>query len=424
MKKILLNMLLLSTTTSVLAQYSENLKVHNQSASETFHYLETKTQKPLNRATDIADESGYYYNNGYIMTGQTGNFSVDPLKTWPQGAAGNGNETFSQAEQFIPNSGRITLDSVSVLAAALSQPTAEAVLIIQDKNFNYITHTQGTISGFSKYTFHLSSPVAIQDTFIIALAPFSANDSLVVAVTNDYTGTLPYSGNGFFVEYNTADQSFANAYYPGDGGGDWVIWPSYHYTLENVEPSTECLTNPGENVQFTSSNLGLLSNPVWNYNAWAIAQGAPSSQGFYYSDIEVVEDLYNDTLNDVTHAYTFSQTGPYTINVNERVFPWTSATNVVSTTTLELDECVTVSMEEEESTISIYPNPSSDMLYVETKGFEFIEIYGVSGKSILTKELIQNTNQIDVRPLTNGIYIYRLAKANGEQLVGQFSVVH
>ena len=323
------------------AQYSSaSAKPAGLSFQGTWH--ESVTQKQNQKSTNIVDESGYYFNNAYVMNNGSGNYDVDPLKVWPNGATGATASTFSQAEQFIPNTANITLEEVSFLGMAMdNSASVTAVVVIQDKAFNYIAHEFVTVSSFNKYTATLSSPVSLNDTFMVVVAPYSDADSLYIGVTNDYANTLPYSGNGYFVEYSTATQSFVNAFTPGNGGGDFIIWPSVSYNFGDVTASSNCISTSNQTISFTSPNEGVVSNPIWNYNAWVVAQGAPTSGGYYYTNFEVVEDSYLDSNQVINFNYTFSIPNNYTVNYTERIYPWTNGGNIDQLNTFNITNCST-----------------------------------------------------------------------------------
>jgi hypothetical protein len=59
---------------------------------------------------------------------------------------------------------------------------------------------------------------------------------------------------------------------------------------------------------------------------------------------------------------------------------------------------------------SIYPNPSQNVVNIESKNnliIESIKIVDLSGKLIIEKN--QNTNQVDIENLSNGMYIVEVA---------------
>ena len=72
-----------------------------------------------------------------------------------------------------------------------------------------------------------------------------------------------------------------------------------------------------------------------------------------------------------------------------------------------------------DNTISIYPNPAQDVLYISGSGQEQIEqlsIYDLNGRLVLESEL---TTQINVSRLSRGIYILEL-KSNNTKLTKRF----
>jgi hypothetical protein len=59
---------------------------------------------------------------------------------------------------------------------------------------------------------------------------------------------------------------------------------------------------------------------------------------------------------------------------------------------------------------SIYPNPSQNVVNIESKNnlnIESVKIFDLFGKLIIEKT--QNTNQVSVENLSNGIYIVEVA---------------
>jgi hypothetical protein len=64
--------------------------------------------------------------------------------------------------------------------------------------------------------------------------------------------------------------------------------------------------------------------------------------------------------------------------------------------------------------INIYPNPSSDRITIdcaEQQNFK-MQIYNLVGECILQKQMKNEMNDIDISPLSKGIYIIKLSNAN------------
>ena len=64
--------------------------------------------------------------------------------------------------------------------------------------------------------------------------------------------------------------------------------------------------------------------------------------------------------------------------------------------------------------ISIYPNPSSDVVFVNTNGLDLTaDVIGLNGKIVLSTELNTNSGKLNVSSLNDGIYILSLSDAQG-----------
>ncbi|MCK9269012.1 MAG: choice-of-anchor J domain-containing protein [Bacteroidales bacterium] len=67
--------------------------------------------------------------------------------------------------------------------------------------------------------------------------------------------------------------------------------------------------------------------------------------------------------------------------------------------------------EQEVSTIRIYPNPATDVLFIagEFAHGTYAEIYDQLGKSVMRQSLQSDSNQLDVSQLNNGVYMVKIA---------------
>ena len=59
------------------------------------------------------------------------------------------------------------------------------------------------------------------------------------------------------------------------------------------------------------------------------------------------------------------------------------------------------------SEISIYPNPTSDFIYIENTEPQYVSIYSLDGRLVKT---VENANIIDVRDLDKGVYLININK--------------
>ena len=82
----------------------------------------------------------------------------------------------------------------------------------------------------------------------------------------------------------------------------------------------------------------------------------------------------------------------------------------------------------EESRVSVYPNPASDKVYFHMKGKENREskiiITDFSGKEVLTSQLQQNNSVIETKNFSDGVYFYRVISEKEIIDRGKIVVVH
>ncbi len=423
-KKLLFCGVALSLLTSVSAQsVYKNKTAGTHTSSKTYNWNETvKTKTTNSKSSVISATSSYYTYNAYVIKGTNPSYSADPVKYWPTGLDGLGSDTtITQAEQFVPNTVALTIDSVSFIGAALNT-SASALVFIQDKNLNIITGEVVTIGGFGEYTVALSSPVTIADTFMVVVSPINFADSLVVGVTNDYAPTLPFIGSGYFIEYNSGTFAFENLFTPGNGGGDWMMRPSVTYTFEDVVADKTCLTSNGETVTFTSQNGPALTNPIWNVGAWDVAVGAPVANAIY-TQILIAQQPFEDSTQTVGYSHVFPTTANATVEYIERITPWSYAAALNQKTTFQLGLCTGVDEVTSNNQISIYPNPANNFLTIElATANQILNVFDLTGKLVATNNLSEEVNTINISNLENGFYVYTLVNENNIATTGNFVV--
>jgi hypothetical protein len=82
-------------------------------------------------------------------------------------------------------------------------------------------------------------------------------------------------------------------------------------------------------------------------------------------------------------------------------------------------DCATAGVDDENLlAISVYPNPTSDMVYIEGNYTQLqVVIYDILGKQVINKSI---TNSIDIKHLKNGVYILQLSdglKVSSQRIV-------
>lgn len=82
----------------------------------------------------------------------------------------------------------------------------------------------------------------------------------------------------------------------------------------------------------------------------------------------------------------------------------------------------TEGVSELESSLKLYPNPTSNVLNIEGEGMANIEVYNTVGQFVMSQEVGGNAVQINTESLNNGVYFLRIKANDGNVLNRTFSV--
>ena len=83
------------------------------------------------------------------------------------------------------------------------------------------------------------------------------------------------------------------------------------------------------------------------------------------------------------------------------------------------------STETEPIAIYVYPNPAEDelniLLNTLPEGKTMIEFHDVTGRLVLSEEIRTNSTSINISPLKQGVYMYRIV--NGDNVIARDRIV-
>jgi PKD repeat protein len=161
--------------------------------------------------------------------------------------------------------------------------------------------------------------------------------------------------------------------------------------IQNITASAEIVALPNATVDF---GVELIGN---------------ASVSWFFGD--------GNQASGASVSYTFSAAGTY------NVMCIASNSTCVDTSYISIEVGAPVGSEKTEiSSISLYPNPASDFLYISTPvGLPInAEVIDALGKVVQT---FSGNTPIDIRRLNNGIYLLRL-NAGGNSQHGFFIVSH
>ena len=188
------------------------------------------------------------------------------------------------------------------------------------------------------------------------------------------------------------------------------VWGTCLITDANFQTSINtCLSTNPEDGLCSDSEYGAMPD-------WDVSNVTDMSNMF-----DGVSDFNADISSwDVSNVTNMSYMFRSATSFNQNISSW-CVTNIDSeptefSTNSSLSEsnkpvwgtCPTAGLDDQNQLdISIYPNPTSDIVYVEGNYTQLkVVIYNVLGKEILNKSI---TNRIDISHLDNGVYILQLS---------------
>jgi len=191
---------------------------------------------------------------------------------------------------------------------------------------------------------------------------------------------------------------------------------------------TDSPNNPGENIgkwdgsQWTELGSGtdeaiwdikvhkdtLYASGVFKHAGGIPADGIARWDGANWCGYGTVFDNVVSTL-DFYHDTLYIGGGFWTINGDSIPYfaKWTGGNFVAACGTDGITP-----IENLQKLITIYPNPATNTLYTNgLTGINTVEVYDISGKLLLSKQL--NSNQIDISSLAKGLYFIKLTTEEG-----------
>jgi hypothetical protein len=132
--------------------------------------------------------------------------------------------------------------------------------------------------------------------------------------------------------------------------------------------------------------------------------------GDTYRWYNVVAD--DDVAGETNSSFTPTVAGSYRVYIRRNSetpgdYCWRASENINTTTLSNTDFDAATGF-------SVYPNPSSDVFYIESKANGTITVNDLLGKTIQTQKINSGTSQLDLSKASNGIYLLKIANENNE----------
>ena len=306
------------------------------------------------------------------------------------------------------------------IAAADYRFSYEAGGFINDLHFNDgVLNLSLVEAGWLTY---LINGESTWDTYDVATV---ANGEYV-KIGDTHCGTMIDPENWIYVYekevaavYPLADEAMINPseilYWIGEGANEVV------FAVNFADPQDVCFAW-GYRFADESVTIKEMMQAMAEVDHRFAFNDEPSQWGGYmltnltFNDGEIQYELsgYNAmyNLNGAVAWYTFDEQtvvngdfvkwGDYTVGTE--IAPWT----YVWETPVQPVSVYTSVSETEASTVSIYPNPASETLYVNVENMQRVEIYDMTGRNVLNSTM----SVVDLRGLESGIYFVTVKTAN------------
>ncbi len=163
-------------------------------------------------------------------------------------------------------------------------------------------------------------------------------------------------------------------------------------------------TNRGGNwTKLTGSTIDRVTSMTFNPNNASEVYLTTEGQGLWVShNINITSPTFS-----IVPTYPFQQPERVFFNPYNATQMWvTSFGNGMKIGTL-LSTGI-LSFKEDNSGISVYPNPSNGKITVQTTNALFAYIYDTMGKQVATIDLVKGENNVDLAYLTDGIYFMKV----------------
>lgn len=232
---------------------------------------------------------------------------------------------------------------------------------------------------------------------------FTNGFSVPNVIVTDTVNTYPINDTSRFIISNTSDKILNN----------YLTISGWYYA------NSDTLNDFGT-IEFSpdkGANWIDLVNPTTYANGIYCAQkpiltGNSNGWNYFYIDIGPLRDTFNLQLGDtLLYRFTFIsdniQTNKDGLMFDDLVFE---------------DYAFSINEIQNDNLISIYPNPTTNKITIESKEQEVLDatIYNILGELMLKKQLSTGINEIEIGSLSKGIYFYQVSDKNKIIQIGKF----
>jgi len=282
---------------------------------------------------------------------------------------------------------------------------------LDDIQVDDVIITEGTVNNLSIYEIQYTenssgdSPYnnqSVKTTGIVTAVSY--NSFFIQDEEGPWNGIYIYSLNfassvqvGDFVEVLGTVMEYENNTQISNLSACNILSTGHNLPNPNIISAAEANTEPYEGTLVQVLNAVCVSLPN-QYGEWIINDG---------DDIKIDDFLfsYTPSLN-----YTYSITGPVSFAFGSFAIYPREVNDII--------EVNNASGKFEIDIVKVYPNPSSDKLYISSsKNIDYILLYDISGKMIFYNKADTNFFEIDLNKYAKGNYFVKMVFPDSEVVV-------
>ena len=256
-------------------------------------------------------------------------------------------------------------------------------------------------------------------TYVGGIFVFRDND---YALNLSGLNSLTWVGSNFIIESNDTLTSLAGLNALNYIGGDVTI--GYNDPLTSLQ-GLESLTSIGASLFVTYchalTNLVGLNNltQIGSFLAIEFNNSLQSLFGLDNIDAATINGLYIAYNINLSHC-EIESICEYLASPNGTILIKNNKTGCNSQQEVE-DACAAIGVEElnPETSLAVYPNPTSTTLTIETPAKGSLSIYNICGQQLLRQDITVPTTSIDVSGLRSGVCLVKFVGTQITQ-VGKF----
>ena len=214
-------------------------------------------------------------------------------------------------------------------------------------------------------------------------------------------------GHGYYI----VKDSQGNVLFGDEDDGEFGEEASHLISVRNPMPQVEVSATEVMNVDYNHADFA----------AHLTFDGYPDEVGFYCrkvtsSEPMIIPGFYNEFQNILGYTDDLEHSTIYMVKAYAIVDGYTFyGPETTFQTWME-------GVDEHENNLKLYPNPTANILNVESEGMTSVEVYNTVGQRVMTMEVNSNKTQINTESLNNGIYFLRVRANDGTMLNRTFSV--